>query len=542
MMADVTQISLAEARQSVDVGILTIKTEEFRAVLQRFPIQFEAHGKIPYNISPFVDASGKAHAAAVVRTSEQGDISAQATAASLIEDLRPNLIVVVGIAGASPEREFTLGDVIVANRMYNFTVTAANPDGTIGYATRSSPAHLVAQTVAANIVADSPKYGEWYGEAAIGMARPVVRLSKRNFTGPESWQRKVRDALAQYFGKDGHDRQPIVFDGPIASASTLMKDPVVFMEWLDKVRDLKAVDMEVSGVFEAARSIKGDVPVIVIRGLSDVVGFRRDSAWTDYACHTAASFCRALITSGTVRVGLKQGAAVGVAIPQASSKLLFIPISGVNFVRLGQNNDVANGHFTFSLRLNLIALGRPFILLGFEADYIAPDGCYCLNLSHETSVKGDRISTAGNDFDFTTPIPIPDEMVQITYGRDLQPPLMIQTPADCDYGDVRVRVKILREDTPEIFEQFFRFQVGGDLTPIDTRREPPSLSDSILRNMLSAGRISQEEFDRASVVDATWRYQIVKFGDYIKDAYSQEFGNFRVTDAFRTFLRDLHGR
>jgi len=308
MMGGVTQISLAEARDCVDVGIVTMKTEEFRAVLQRFPIELEADGKIRYNISTFIDASGKGHAAAVVRTSEQGDLSAQATAASLIEDLRPNLIVLVGIAGASPEREFTLGDVIIANRMYNFTVTAANPDGTIGYSTRSSPAHLVAQTVAANLVADSPKYGEWYSEAAVGMARPVVRLRRQNIAGPESWQRKVRDALGQYFGKDGHDRQPIVFDGPIGSSSTLMKDPKVFMEWLDKARDLKAIDMEISGVFEAARSIEGDLPVIVIRGLSDVVGFRRDSAWTEYACHTAASFCRALITSGAVRVGSKRGA------------------------------------------------------------------------------------------------------------------------------------------------------------------------------------------------------------------------------------------
>jgi nucleoside phosphorylase len=53
--------------------------------------------------------------------------------------------------------------------------------------------------------------------------------------------------------------------------------------------------MESPGVFEAARSIEGDVPIVVIRGLSDVVGFKRDPAWTLYACHAAASLAKASI-------------------------------------------------------------------------------------------------------------------------------------------------------------------------------------------------------------------------------------------------------
>jgi hypothetical protein len=34
-----------------------------------------------------------------------------------------------------------------------------------------------------------------------------------------------------------------------------------------------------------------------VRGISDVVGFRRSSAWTEYACQTAAAFTAALIRS-----------------------------------------------------------------------------------------------------------------------------------------------------------------------------------------------------------------------------------------------------
>jgi hypothetical protein len=39
----------------------------------------------------------------------------------------------------------------------------------------------------------------------------------------------------------------------------------------------------------------GVYSIITIRGLSDIVGFDRDDAWTTYACHTAGAFCVALL-------------------------------------------------------------------------------------------------------------------------------------------------------------------------------------------------------------------------------------------------------
>jgi hypothetical protein len=67
--------------------------------------------------------------------------------------------------------------------------------------------------------------------------------------------------------------------------------------------------MEISGVYEAARSEGGDLPVIVIRGLSDSIGFKRDARWTEYAYQSAAAFCKALLLSGVLK--LKQDSAAG---------------------------------------------------------------------------------------------------------------------------------------------------------------------------------------------------------------------------------------
>jgi nucleoside phosphorylase/tetratricopeptide (TPR) repeat protein len=296
-MAQSKMMSVTEARTLVDVGIITMKNEELRAVLKRFPVECKADGSIRYNISRFVDANDTSHYVAIVRAAEQGDISAHATARSLIDDLNPNFVILIGIAGAVPQQEFTLGDVIMATRMYDFTVSAANPGAAVELSTRSEPSHRVVQILAANLAADVDDLGDWNSDASIGMPRPPVALDNRNFRGPKSWKDAVRDALEHYFGRSGNDRSPIVLDGAIGSGSTLVKDPELLQKWLGAARDLKAVEMEIAGVFEAARSIQGDVPVLVIRGLSDVVGFKRDRRWTDYACHSSASFLRAYLST-----------------------------------------------------------------------------------------------------------------------------------------------------------------------------------------------------------------------------------------------------
>jgi hypothetical protein len=53
--------------------------------------------------------------------------------------------------------------------------------------------------------------------------------------------------------------------------------------------------MELAGVYQAAWGYQK--PVLAIRGISDVVGFKRSPDWTRYACHTAAAFTVALLIS-----------------------------------------------------------------------------------------------------------------------------------------------------------------------------------------------------------------------------------------------------
>lgn len=107
---------------------------------------------------------------------------------------------------------------------------------------------------------------------------------------------------AIWFNRVKSKRLPRVTAGALASGNVLMKDARLLGRWLKQARDLKAVEMEFPGVFEAAKSVRGDRPVLAIRGISDIVGFVRHPDWTGYACHTAASFARAFLTSDLLNI------------------------------------------------------------------------------------------------------------------------------------------------------------------------------------------------------------------------------------------------
>ncbi len=65
--------------------------------------------------------------------------------------------------------------------------------------------------------------------------------------------------------------------------------------------------MEAGGVYQASRhGGHRNYPLLCVRGISDIVGFRRAPEWTNYACNTGAAFVRALIEHGIVLFKLDQ--------------------------------------------------------------------------------------------------------------------------------------------------------------------------------------------------------------------------------------------
>jgi nucleoside phosphorylase len=288
----------------VDFGIITMKEEEYRAVERQFaPVERFRGKKQPYLLGRVATQHGE-KTALIVRCLEQGQKAAQQCANNLIQEARPRWILLVGIAGALPAEEYTLGDVLLANWVYDFAITAAvegaapeqNPGGgrvhpDVAYLLREMPSAACQQQL-----------GAWNGPAALSMPKPKLRIATKltdpPFYGDKKWREKVQKRLKASFPAKKDPRLPVCRIVPVGTANVLMKDTEQAKGWQAVARAVGHVEMELGGVHVAAEEDK--VPVLSIRGISDVVGFRRSSAWTEYACQTAAAFSRALVGSGLI--------------------------------------------------------------------------------------------------------------------------------------------------------------------------------------------------------------------------------------------------
>ncbi|HEY1187985.1 MAG TPA: COR domain-containing protein [Gemmata sp.] len=290
----------------VDFGIITMKEEEYRAVERRFaPVTPISTAHRTY-LRGQVETPHGPKTVYIARCLEQGHAAAQQCANEMLADLDPRWLLLVGIAGAFPSEDYTLGDVLLASRVHDFSVTAALKDGSAEFAGKGGPVHpdvakLLAVLPGATVGA---QLGEWNGPAMISMTKPNLTLPKTHnakaFYGPPAWRLKVREALLANFPQGTPARGPRYRVESVVTGNVLTKNPALVKQWRLSARQAAHVEMELGGVYEAAQ-VKHK-PVLSVRGLSDIVGFERSSAWTEFACQTAAAFARALVGSGLIEV------------------------------------------------------------------------------------------------------------------------------------------------------------------------------------------------------------------------------------------------
>ncbi len=295
------RMELREIKGKVDFAIITIRDDELKAVLERFPGEtVESHNRF-YRVSTVPMGEGSTALVAIARAFQPGTGEAQAIARDIIEDLDPHWILVVGIAGGVPDFEHTLGDVVLSTRVNDLTVHAHQEAAPVQYALSGGPStHSVTKLITALPMHES-RFDGWNTQGSIGRNRPAVDLSKpESFYGDEEWQKRVRDSLTHHFGPSVASREPLVRAGPIDSSDGLIKDTKTLQQWHTLTRDAIAVEMEAAGVYRAVWSSGREYSFLSIRGLSDIVGFKRHPDWTAYACHSAAAFTHALIQSGLV--------------------------------------------------------------------------------------------------------------------------------------------------------------------------------------------------------------------------------------------------
>jgi diguanylate cyclase (GGDEF)-like protein len=280
----------ADHKGRVDFAILTIREDEFQAVLDRFPPFTRAKGRRVYNLHRLDLKGGGAYLVAVVKCIEQGNAEALDTVRDALEELEPRWVLAVGIAAGVPSDELMLGDVVISTRIIDFSVEAVLQDQPSEYALMGGPVHKDAAAVVANLRALADELQGWSSATSIGALRPRLEIDESELYGDEAWQRRAREGLARQAAR----AEPIVAPGAVGSSDRLVKDTKILANFLLKAaRQVLAVEMESAGMYRAATGRA--VPSLTIRGLSDVVGFKRDPGWTAYACHSAAAFTRAFL-------------------------------------------------------------------------------------------------------------------------------------------------------------------------------------------------------------------------------------------------------
>jgi nucleoside phosphorylase len=278
-----------------DFVVISIREDEAEAVLRRLsPYELFAGEHRTYAMGQVQSESGLLSVAAV-RTTEQANLPSQDTARDAIEDLHPRWLVVVGICGAVPDSEFTLGDVVVASRLHALTRGTYKQDSDPTFDDQGGAMVKKVQDLVVSLKSLEPKLVGWNTKRSIRVERPTVSLGKNKFYGEVETCEKTRKTLSQHFAGTRKRTKPIFTDREVVAGDFLIKDTLILKNWQKSAPHMATVDMELAGIYSAARRMGREYPVLSVRGISDVIGFQREKEWTRYACETAAAFFFALL-------------------------------------------------------------------------------------------------------------------------------------------------------------------------------------------------------------------------------------------------------
>src|SRR5258708_3636981 len=221
--------------EKVDFAIITIRQEEDEALLARFTTDPYSHptSQQTYGISEVQTKGGKNCTVAIARTIRQGNDASQQLANRMINDLDPQMLLVVGIGGGVPDNDFTLGDVIVSSYIHNFDVNAIKGHETNYVVTGGI--HPTISNIAASLNLYQRLLVGWNSEASISIPRPYLNLTEKRLKDlvdkdvNEAWREKVEKAMKWHFDKTQRGaRAPKFLTGTIASSNTLVRiDPVL---------------------------------------------------------------------------------------------------------------------------------------------------------------------------------------------------------------------------------------------------------------------------------------------------------------------------
>lgn len=296
------KVSRQQGPRNPTIGIITALAEEFVAakyvinealsVIVPGDNNTYIKGVIPSNHSP-----GKPHHVVLTQLKRMGTNSAASSADALLRSF-PSVrtLLMVGIACAVPNPEdasqhVRLGDVVVSDRqgIIQFD-NVTRSQGQI-HLRGVLPPPAARFTVALNLLESGLLEGKRPWDAHLD----AILSSLPEFRRPPG-----TDDLVDAFGNrvrhprdpERVPRRPRLFRGIIASSNTLLRDQQ-FRDWIRDTYKVRAIEMEASGIAEAAWH--HEQQYFVIRGTCDYGDNRKNDKWHRYAAAVAAAFMRSLV-------------------------------------------------------------------------------------------------------------------------------------------------------------------------------------------------------------------------------------------------------
>ncbi len=254
----------------VDFLIITALAKERDAVLAQLdtPRKIQRHGSPTYYRATIpAYAEEGVYEVAVTMLSQMGNVEATQHTLRAIQDLSPDYVLMVGIAGGV-EGSVRLGDVVINTQVIYYEQVKQRPDG---------PDHRP-QIYPADprLLERAQNYSDITWRELIPITRPRQR-------------RKTVEA----------DASAVIF-GPIAVGEKIVADAAVVASFRNFHSKIVAVEMESFGVAVAAANSVDRPRFLAIRGISDYANAKKNDQWQDYAAAAAAAFAIGFLRSGPV--------------------------------------------------------------------------------------------------------------------------------------------------------------------------------------------------------------------------------------------------
>jgi nucleoside phosphorylase len=275
----------------VDVGILTLRDDELKAVIDRFPVGEMVKGRRIYNLSALTTLNGDYYDVAILPVADRSSLAAEAATRDLLLDLRPDWLLLVGVGAAVPSATFTLGDVSVSSSVDGMNTQSLEIE--------PYPVQSEAADVVANLSAILSRMNGWNtGPSFDNTTRPSIVANEADLYGPRKWRDNLMNKI-QRLAVD-QARPPKACAQRVLATDETIDYPDILPILSRHERSFTVVELASAAIYRIAAEKR--IPCLSIRSMSRVLGLKGTELWIRYASDIAAAFTHAFLRAAPIKM------------------------------------------------------------------------------------------------------------------------------------------------------------------------------------------------------------------------------------------------